>query len=100
MLADERREELVRFERTFNLARLGGAGLAFFLGPFFPNLGAWSLALLGVGLLIEAAAIEMALRRGRSRDGLGRPARPLFPLDCVGGAFGIFTFPADPRGTP
>ena len=29
MLADERREELVRFERTFNLARLGGAGLAF-----------------------------------------------------------------------
>ena len=70
MLADERREELVRFERTFNLARLGGAGLAFFLGPFFPNLGVWSLALLGVGLLIEAAAIEAALRRVRSRDGL------------------------------
>ena len=99
MLADERREELVRFERTFNLARLGGAGLAFFLGPFFPNLGAWSLALLGVGLLIEAAAIETALRRVRSRDGLERLARTVFALDCVVVAFGIFTFAADPRWT-
>ncbi len=99
MLADERREELVRFERTFNLARLGGAGLAFFLGPFFPNLGAWSLALLGVGLLIEAAAIETALRRVRSRDGLERLARIVFALDCLVVAFGIFTFAADPRWT-
>jgi signal transduction histidine kinase len=99
MLADGRREELVRFERTFNLARLGGAGLAFFLGPFFPNLGAWSLALLGVGLLIEAAAIETALRRVRSRDGLERLARTVFALDCVVVAFGIFTFAADPRWT-
>ena len=99
MQADERREELVRFERTFNLARLGGAGLAFVLGPFFPNLGAWSLALLGVGLLIEAAAIETALRRVRSRDGLERLARTVFALDCVVVAFGIFTFAADPRWT-
>ena len=99
MLADERREELVRFERTFNLARLGGAGLAFFLGPFFPNLGAWSLAFLGVGLLIEAAAIETALRRVRTRDGLERLARTVFALDCVVVAFGIFTFAADPRWT-
>ena len=99
MQADERREELVRFERTFNLARLGGAGLAFVLGPFFPNLGAWSLALLGVGLLVEAAAIETALRRVRSRDGLERLARTVFALDCVVVAFGIFTFAADPRWT-
>ena len=99
MLADERREELVRFERTFNLARLGGAGLAFFLGPFFPNLGVWSLALLGVGLLIEAAAIETALRRVRTRDGLERLARTVFGLDCLVVAFGIFTFAADPRWT-
>ena len=99
MVADERREELVRFERTFNLARLGGAGLAFFLGPFFPNLGAWSLALLGVGLLIEAAAIEAALRRVRSRNGLERLARTVFALDCLVVAFGIFTFAADPRWT-
>ena len=41
MLADERREELIRFERTFNLVRLGGAGLEFFLGPLFQNLGVW-----------------------------------------------------------
>ena len=99
MLADERREELVRFERTFNLARLGGAGLAFFLGPFFPNLGVWALALLGVGLLIEAAAIEAALRRVRSRGGLERVARTVFGLDCLVVAFGIFTFAADPRWT-
>ena len=99
MIADERREELVRFERTFNLARLGGAGLAFVLGPFFPNLGVWSLALLGVGLLIEAAAIEAALRRVRSREGLERLARTVFALDCVVVAFGIFTFAADPRWT-
>ncbi len=99
MLADERREELVRFERTFNLARVGGAGLAFFLGPFFPNLGAWSLALLGVGLLIEAAAIETALRRVRSQDALERLARTVFAFDCVVVAFGIFTFAADPRWT-
>src|SRR5512132_2482996 len=99
MLADERREELVRFERTFNLARLGGAGLAFVLGPFFPNLGVWSLALLGVGLLVEAAAIEAALRRVRTRDGLERLARTVFALDCVVVAFGIFTFAADPRWT-
>lgn len=99
MLADERREELVRFERTFNLARLGGAALAFFLGPFFPNLGAWALALLGVGLSIEAAAIETTLRRVRSRDGLERLARTVFALDCVIVAFGIFTFAADPRWT-
>lgn len=99
MLADERREELVRFERTFNLARLGGAGLAFVLGPFFPNLGVWSLALLGVGLLIEAAAIEAALRRVRSREGLERLARTVFALDCIVVAFGIFTFAADPRWT-
>ena len=99
MLADERREELVRFERTFNLARLGGAGLAFFLGPFFPNLGWWSLALLGVGLLIEAAAIELVLRRVRSRVGLERLARTVFGIDCLVVAFGIFTFAADPRWT-
>src|SRR6266545_4672677 len=99
MLADERREELVRFERTFNLARLGGAGLAFFLGPFFPNLGAWSLVLLGVGLLVEAAAIETALRRVRSREGLERLARSVFGLDCLVVSFGIFTFAADPRWT-
>src|SRR6266508_356711 len=99
MLADERREELVRFERTFNLARLGGAGLAFFLGPFFPNLGAWSLALLGAGLLGEAAAIEITLRRVRSRESLERLARVVFVLDCLVVSFGIFTFAADPRWT-
>src|SRR6266566_2881757 len=90
MLADERREELVRFERTFNLVRVGGAGLAFVLGPFFPNLGAWSLVLLGVGLLLEAVAIEAALRRTRTTDGAERLSRGVYFVDLIVVAFAIF----------
>lgn len=99
MLADERREELVRFERTFNLVRVGGAGLAFVLGPFFPNIGTWSLVVLGVGLLVVATAIEAALRRVRSRDGIERLSRAVFFVDLIAVAFAIFAFAADPRWT-
>src|SRR5213596_2578286 len=99
MLADESREELVRFERTFNLVRVGGAGLAFVLGPFFPNLGAWSLVLLGVGLLVEAAAIEAALRRIRTTDGAERLSRGVYFVDLIVVAFAIFVFSSDPRWT-
>ena len=99
MLADERREELVRFERTFNLVRVGGAGLAFVLGPFFPNLGAWSLVLLGIGLLVEAAAIEAALRRIRTTDGAERLSRGVYFVDLIVVAFAIFVFSSDPRWT-
>src|SRR6266850_1437339 len=99
MLADERREELVRFERTFNLVRVGGAGLAFFLGPLFPNLGAWSLVLLGAGLLIEAAVIEGALRRVRTPGGAERLSRGVYFIDLIVVAFAIFAFSSDPRWT-
>src|SRR6266850_354209 len=99
MLADERREELVRFERTFNLVRVGGAGLAFFLGPLFPNLGAWSLLLLGAGLLIEAAVIEGALRRVRTPGGAERLSRGVYFIDLIVVAFAIFAFSSDPRWT-
>ena len=99
MLADERREELVRFERTFNLVRVGGAGLAFFLGPLFPNLGAWSLLLLGAGLLIEAAVIEGALRRVRTPGGAERLSRGVYFIDLIIVAFAIFAFSSDPRWT-
>ena len=99
MLADERREELVRFERTFNLVRLGGAGLAFFLGPLFPNLGAWSLVLLGVWLLVEAAVIEGALRRVRTTAGAERISRGVYFIDLIVVAFAIFVFSSDPRWT-
>jgi signal transduction histidine kinase len=99
MLGDERREELVRFERTFNLVRVGGAGLAFVLGPFFPNLGAWSLVLLGVGLLVEAATIEAALRRVRTTDAAERLSRGVYFVDLVAVAFAIFAFSSDPRWT-
>lgn len=99
MLADERREELVRFERTFNLVRLGGAGLALFLGPLFPNLGAWSLVLLGVGLLIVAGTVEAALRRVRTRDGAERLSRSVYFIDLIAVSFAIFAFAADPRWT-
>src|SRR5437867_5583936 len=99
MLADERREELVRFERTFNLVRVGGAGLAFVLGPFFPNLGAWSLVLLGVGLLVEAAAMEAALRRVRTTSGAERLSRGVYVVDLIVVSFAIFAFSSDPRWT-
>jgi len=99
MLADERREELVRFERTFNLVRIGGAGLAFFLGPLFPNLGAWSLVLLGVWLLVEAAVIEGALRRVRTTAGAERISRGVYFIDLIVVAFAIFVFSSDPRWT-
>ena len=99
MLADERREELVRFERTFNLVRIGGAGLAFFLGPLFPNLGAWSLVLLGVWLLVEAAVIEGVLRRVRTTAGAERISRGVYFIDLIVVAFAIFVFSSDPRWT-
>ena len=99
MLADERREELVRFERTFNLVRIGGAGLAFFLGPLFPNLGAWSLVLLGVWLLVEAAVIEGALRRVRTTAGAERISRGVYFVDLIVVSFAIFVFSSDPRWT-
>ena len=99
MLGDERREELVRFERTFNLVRVGGAGLAFVLGPYFPNLGMWSLLLLGVGLLSEAAVIEAALRRTRSTGGAERLSRAVYFIDLIVVAFAIFVFSSDPRWT-
>ena len=99
MLADERREELVRFERTFNLVRLGGAGLAFFLGPLFPNIGAWSLVLLGVGLLIVVGVVEAALRRVRTTDGAERLSRSVYFIDLIVVSFAIFAFAADSRWT-
>ena len=99
MLGDERREELVRFERTFNLVRVGGAGLAFVLGPFFPNLGVWALMLLGVGLLSEAAIVEAVLRRVRTTGGAERLSRGVYFVDLVVVAFAIFAFSSDPRWT-
>jgi signal transduction histidine kinase len=79
--------------------RVGGAGLAFVLGPFFPNLGGWALVLLGVGLLLEAAVIESALRRARTTDDAERLSRGVYFVDLVVVAFAIFAFSPDPRWT-
>jgi signal transduction histidine kinase len=99
MLPDERREELVRFERTFNLVRIGGALLAFLLGPFFPNVGMWALALLGVGLVVVAAAVETSLRRVRTTDGAERLSKAVYFIDLIVVGFAIFIFAPDPRWT-
>lgn len=99
MLADERREELVRFERTFNWTRLGGAALSLLLGPFFPNIGAWSYLLLGSALIAEAAGVEVVLRGLRSKGELERLVRVVFGLDLAVVSFGLFAFAADPRWT-
>lgn len=99
MLADERRVEIEHFERTFNWTRLGGAALALLLGPLFPNIGDWSYILLGVALIAEAAALEIALRRVRSKAGLERLVRVVFGLDLAVVSFGLFAFAADPGWT-
>ena len=75
--------------------RVGGAGLAFALGPFFPNLGVWALMLLGVGLLSEAAIVEAVLRRVRTTGGAERLSRGVYFVDLVVVAFAIFAFSSD-----
>ena len=46
-----------RLERTFNWARVGGAGLIFILGPYFPNIGIAYLVGLGVFVLGYAMVV-------------------------------------------
>ncbi|HUQ42713.1 MAG TPA: hypothetical protein VM052_09440, partial [Candidatus Limnocylindrales bacterium] len=56
-----RAAELLRFERTFNLARLGGAAITFVLGPFFPNIGIGHVILFGALLIAQAIFVAYVL---------------------------------------
>ena len=63
-----RATELQRFENTLNLARVGGAILAFGLGPFFPHLGLAYVIGLGIALLADAGFAAALIQTGRYRQ--------------------------------
>ena len=94
-----RAAELLRFERTFNLARLGGAAITFVLGPLFPNIGIGHVALFGTLLLAQSGFVAYLLRSGRLRDHPESVSRLIFAIDLVTIAYAILLFSYDPNWT-
>jgi signal transduction histidine kinase len=92
-----RATELQRFENTLNLARVGGAILAFGLGPFFPHLGLAHVIALGIALLADAGFAAALIRTGRYRQFPEVSARLVFAVDLVVVAYAILVFAADPN---
>ena len=88
-----------RLERTFNWARLGGAGLVFFLGPLFPNIGLAYVFGLGAFLLVYAAVVYQMLHSTRFLVHFERITRAMFIVDIATVAFGMLAFAADPSWT-
>ena len=86
-----------RLERTFNWARVGGAALIFFLGPFFPNIGAAYLVGLGVFVLGYAAVVYGMMQ---SKPGsFERLTRIMFVLDIGIVSSAMLVFSSDPSWT-
>jgi signal transduction histidine kinase len=86
-----------RLERTFNWARVGGAGLIFFLGPFFPNIGIAYLVALGVFVLGYAVVVYWMMQsRPQSFE---RLTRVMFVLDIGIVAAATLVFSSDPSWT-
>jgi len=94
-----RATELVRFERTFNVARVGGAVITFALGPFFPNIGIAHVVLFGILLLVQAALVAYLIRSGRFLRYPEPVSRLIFSLDLFTIAYGIVLFAYDPNWT-
>jgi signal transduction histidine kinase len=94
-----RATELVRFETTFNLARVGGAVITFVLGPFFPNIGIEHVVLFGVLLLAQSALVLYLIRSGRFLRHPEPVSRLIFSLDLFTIAYGIVLFAYDPNWT-
>jgi signal transduction histidine kinase len=88
-----------RLERTFNWARLGGAGLVFFLGPLFPNIGLAYVFGFGAFVLVYAAVIAWILQTGRFRTAFDAIGRAMFAIDIGIVAFGMLLFATDPNWT-
>jgi len=84
-----------RLERTFNWARLGGAGLVFSLGPLFPNIGLPYVIGLGVFMTAYAGAVALVLRSGRLRPHFPRIVRFMFVVDLAMVACSLLVFAAD-----
>ncbi len=86
-----------RLERTFNWARVGGAALIFFLGPFFPNIGTAYLVGLGVFVLGYAAVAYWMMQ---SKPGsFERLTRVMFVLDIGIVSSAMLVFSSDPSWT-
>jgi len=86
-----------RLERTFNWARVGGAALIFFLGPFFPNIGTAYLVGLGVFVLGYAAVVYGMMQ---SKPGsFERLTRIMFVLDIGIVSSAMLVFSSDPSWT-
>ena len=94
-----RANELVRFERTFNRARLGGAAITFILGPFFPNIGLQHVVLFGTLLLLESALVALLLRSDRFVRYPERVSQAIFAIDLFVVSYAIFLFSYDPNWT-
>ena len=86
-----------RLEHTFNWARVGGAALIFFLGPFFPNIGTGYLIALGVFVLGYAVIVFWMMRsKPETFDGL---TRVMFVLDIGIVSSAMLVFSSDPSWT-
>jgi signal transduction histidine kinase len=86
-----------RLEHTFNWARVGGAALIFFLGPFFPNIGTAYLIALGVFVLGYAVIVFWMMRsKPETFDGL---TRVMFVLDIGIVSSAMLVFSSDPSWT-
>jgi len=88
-----------RLERTFNWARLGGAGLAFLLGPSFPNIGIGYVLGLGTFMTAYAGAVAWVLHSERRRAMFPRIVRFMFAVDLGIVAYSLLVFAADPEWT-
>ena len=96
-IAPVRAAELLRFEKTFNLARLGGAAITFLLGPLFPNIGIAHVALFGMLLLLQSGLVAYLLRSGRFRRHPVGVSRFIFAIDLLTIAYAILLFSYDPN---
>ena len=86
-----------RLERTFNWARVGGAGLIFVLGPFFPNIGTAYLIALGVFILGYSVVVYWMMQsRPQSFE---RLTRVMFVLDIGIVSAATLLFSSDPSWT-
>ena len=88
-----------RLERTFNWARLGGAALAFLLGPSFPNIGIGYVLGLGTFMTAYAGVVAWVLHSERRRAMFPRIVRFMFAVDLGIVAYSLLVFAADPEWT-
>jgi signal transduction histidine kinase len=86
-----------RLERTLNWVRLGGAGLSFFLGPFFPNIGLVYVFSLGAFLLGYAAVVYWMVQHKPAS--FERLTRAMFVLDIAIVSAAMLVFSSDPSWT-